>query len=99
MRLITSGRDKQKDTDVKHDPSKTVGKVGAKARETSKASLTRRQEAGPKPPTVGTAKMVDRKSPETSQVGRDAKTGRFISVKEAKRRTKTAVVATINKKK
>ena len=84
---------------MKRHPSQTVGKVGAKARETSKASLTRREEAGPKPSTVGTAKMFDRKSPETSQVGRDAKTGRFIPVKEAKRRTKTAVVATITKKK
>src|SRR6266436_1061346 len=30
--LMTSGRDKQKDTYVKRDPSKNVGKVGAKAR-------------------------------------------------------------------
>ena len=84
---------------MKRNPSKNVGKVGAKASETSKASMTRLEEAGPKPPTVGTAEMVDRKSPETSQVGRDVKTGRFIPVKEAKRRTKTAVVETINKKK
>ena len=34
---------------------------------------------------------------ETFQVGRDAKTGRFISVKEAKRRKKTAVVETFKK--
>src|SRR6266851_5247147 len=47
IRLMTSGQDKQKDTDVKRDPSKNVGKVGAKAREKSKASMTRREEAGP----------------------------------------------------
>ncbi len=39
-----------------------------------------------------------RQEPETFQVGRDAKTGRFISVKDAKRRKKTAVVETITKK-
>jgi len=43
--------------------------------------------------------MVDRQNSETFQVGRDAKTGRFITVKEAKRRTNTAVVETITKKK
>jgi len=31
------------------------------------------------------------------KVGRDAKTGRFIPVKEARRRKKTAVVETIKK--
>jgi len=51
-------------------------------------------------------KMAKRKTSETSrqgsetfQVGRDAETGRFISVKEAQRRKKTAVVETITKKK
>jgi len=49
--------------------------------------------------------MAKRKAAETAkqesktfQVGRDAKTGRFISVKEAQRRKKTAVVETITKK-
>jgi hypothetical protein len=49
--------------------------------------------------------MAKRKEPETAkqesktvQVGRDAKTGRFISVKDAQRRKKTAVVETITKK-
>lgn len=49
--------------------------------------------------------MAKRKEPKaakqeskTVQVGRDAKTGRFISVKDAKRRKKTAVVETITKK-
>ena len=48
--------------------------------------------------------MAKRKEPETAkhesktfQVGRDAKTGRFIPVKEAQRRKKTAVVETFNK--
>ena len=45
--------------------------------------------------------MAKRKEPKTAkqesktyQVGRDAKTGRFISVKEAQRRKKTVVVET-----
>ena len=49
--------------------------------------------------------MAKRKEPktlgqksETFQVGRDAKTGRFISVKEAQRRKKTAVVETFKKR-
>ena len=49
--------------------------------------------------------MAKRKAPEASkhetetfQVGRDAKTGRFIPVKEAQRRKKTAVVETFTKK-
>ena len=49
--------------------------------------------------------MAKRKEPETSkqesktfQVGRDTKTGRFIPVKEAQRRKKTAVVETFTKK-
>jgi len=49
--------------------------------------------------------MAQRKVPQTAkpqaktfQVGRDAKTGRFLSVKEAQRRKKTAVVETITKK-
>jgi hypothetical protein len=48
--------------------------------------------------------MAKRKEPETAmqesktfQVGRDTKTGRFISVKDAKRRKKTAVVETFKK--
>ena len=36
-----------------------------------------------------------RKRATTTQVGRDAKTGRFIPVKDAKRRKSTAVVETI----
>ena len=49
--------------------------------------------------------MAKKKAPETAkpesktyQVGRDAKTGRFIPVKEAQRRKKTAVVETFTKK-
>jgi hypothetical protein len=48
--------------------------------------------------------MAKMQEPETStqasktyQVGRDAKTGRFIPVKEAQRRKKTAVVETFTK--
>jgi hypothetical protein len=48
--------------------------------------------------------MAKRKEPapaeqesKTYQVGRDAKTGRFIPVKEAQRRKKTAVVETYTK--
>jgi len=84
---------------VKRDPLKNRGKVGAKAKETSKASMTRREEVGPKQPNVVPAKMVDRQNFETFQVGRDVKTGRFMTVKAAKRRPKMAVVATINRKK
>ena len=49
--------------------------------------------------------MAKRKAPETVrqesatfQVGRDAKTGRFMPVKDAQRRKKTAVVETMTKK-
>jgi hypothetical protein len=49
--------------------------------------------------------MAKRKAPETArhesatfQVGRDAKTGRFIPVKDAQRRKKTAVVETFHKR-
>ena len=49
--------------------------------------------------------MAKKKEPETAkheaktyQVGRDAKTGRFIPVKEAQRLKKTAVVETYTKK-
>ena len=47
--------------------------------------------------------MAKRKAPETarqktSQVGRDAKIGRFMSVKDAQRRKKTAVVETMTRK-
>ena len=38
-----------------------------------------------------------RKRTVTTQVGRDAKTGRFIPIKEAKRRKSTAVVETIKR--
>ena len=92
------GRDQQKDTYVKRDPGKNLRKVDAKAREKSQAKMTRRDESRPKRSQVVPAKMVDRNHAETFQVGRDAKTGRFIPVKEAKRRTKTAVVETIKKK-
>lgn len=37
------------------------------------------------------------KKPTTFKVGRDAKTGEFIPVKEAKRRPSTTVVETIKK--
>ena len=36
--------------------------------------------------------MASRKTPETSLKGRDAETGRFIPVEEARRRRQTAVV-------
>lgn len=36
---------------------------------------------------------------KTFKVGRDAKTGEFITVKEAKRRPSTAVVETMKKQK
>ena len=36
---------------------------------------------------------------ETRKIGRDARTGRFISVREARRRPKTTVVETIKRKK
>jgi hypothetical protein len=39
------------------------------------------------------------KKDTTTTIGRDAKTGRFISVKEAERRTSTTPVATTKKKK
>lgn len=39
-----------------------------------------------------------RKRSTTTKVGRDAKTGRFIPVKEAKRRESTTVVETIKQK-
>ena len=38
-----------------------------------------------------------RKRAVTTQVGRDAKTGRFIPVKDAKRRKSTTVVETIKR--
>ena len=98
MRFIPYGRDQQKDADVKRDPGKNLKKVEAKARGKSQAKMTRREASVPKQPHVVTTKMGDRKNAETFQVGRDAKTGRFITVKEAKRRTKTAVVETIKKK-
>ena len=37
------------------------------------------------------------KKTKTRKIGRDAETGKFIPVKEAKRRKKTAVVETIKK--
>jgi hypothetical protein len=39
-----------------------------------------------------------RKRSTTIKVGRDAKTGRFIPVKEAKRRKSTAIIQTIRRK-
>ena len=39
-----------------------------------------------------------RKRAVTTKVGRDAKTGRFIPIKEAKRRKSTAIVQTIKRK-
>lgn len=43
--------------------------------------------------------MANKKKSKTFKIGRDAETGRFIPVKEAERRKKTAVVETIKKKK
>ena len=83
---------------MKRDLGKNLRKMDTNAKEKSQARMTKRDKAGPKQPPVVTATMVDRKKAETFQVGRDAKTGRFISVKEAKRRTKTAVVENIKKK-
>jgi hypothetical protein len=83
---------------VKRDSVKNLRKVGAKAKEQFKPSTARREESGPQQPPVMTAKMIDRKNAKTFQVGRDIKTGRFMTVKAAKRRTKTAVVETIHKK-
>jgi hypothetical protein len=97
--LIPYRRDKQKDAYVKRDPGKNLSKVEAKAREKSKTRMARREESGPKQLSVVTAAMVDKKKVETFQVGRDTKTGRFMTVKAAKRRTKTAVGEMINKKK
>lgn len=42
--------------------------------------------------------MATKKSGEY-QIGRDAETGRFITVKEAQRRKKTAVVETMKRRK
>jgi hypothetical protein len=42
--------------------------------------------------------MSSKKGTTTTKVGRDAKTGQFIPVKEAERRKSTAVVETIKKK-
>lgn len=39
-----------------------------------------------------------KKSTKTHKRGRDAKTGRFITVKEAQRRKSTAIVETVKKK-
>ena len=36
---------------------------------------------------------------KTTKIGRDARTGRFIPVREAQRRPKTTVVETIKRKK
>jgi len=43
--------------------------------------------------------MAKGKKGNTFKVGRDARTGRFIPVEEARRRKKTAVVETMPKKK
>ena len=92
------GRHKQKDAYVKRDPGKNLRKVEATARENAKTRRIRRDESGPAQPQGVTTKMADRQNAKTFQVGRDTKTGRFLPVKEAKRRTKTAVVETITKK-
>lgn len=42
--------------------------------------------------------MAGKKKPSTRKIGRDAGTGKFIPVKEAQRRKKTAVVETIKNK-
>jgi hypothetical protein len=47
---------------------------------------------------VGVDMAKTKKSSNTYKVGRDATTGRFIPVKAAKRRKKTAVVETIRKR-
>jgi hypothetical protein len=41
---------------------------------------------------------MGKKKSKTRKIGRDAGTGRFIPVKDARRRKKTAVVETIKKK-
>lgn len=41
---------------------------------------------------------MGKKKSNTRKIGRDAGTGRFIPVKDARRRKKTAVVETIKKK-
>ena len=43
--------------------------------------------------------MARKRGTKTRKIGRDAKTGQFIPVKEAKRRKGTTVVETIKKKK
>ena len=43
--------------------------------------------------------MAGKKKSNTFKVGRDAGSGKFIPVKDAQRRKKTAVVETIKKKK
>jgi len=93
------GRNKQKDGDVKRNSGKNLRKVEAKVREHAKAPRARRDESEPTPPQGVTAKRVDGTNAKTFQVGRDTKTGRFIPVKESKRRTKTSVVETLTKKK
>lgn len=49
------------------------------------------------PTNQGGTKMASSK--KTFKVGRDAKTGKFIPVKEAERRKSTAIVETVKKKK
>ncbi len=41
--------------------------------------------------------MAKQKAKKTYKVGRDANTGKFITVKEAVRRKKTAIVETIKR--
>ena len=43
--------------------------------------------------------MARKRGTKTRKIGRDARTGQFIPVQEAKRRKSTAVVETIKKKK
>jgi len=44
-------------------------------------------------------KLMAKQKSNTRKIGRDAGTGKFIPVKDAERRKKTAVVETIKKKK
>ena len=43
--------------------------------------------------------MARRRGTKTKKIGRDAKTGQFIPVEEARRRKGTAVVETVKQKK
>jgi hypothetical protein len=47
--------------------------------------------------TLGGKRMSDKKRKNEFKVGRDAKTGEFIRVEDAKRRPSTTIVQTIKK--